>query len=195
MKQNYNNLMQKEISSFGFKPKLLLHVCCAPCSSAVIEKIKDYFDITYYYFNSNIYPEAEFVKRKNEFKKLGINIVEAEYNHAEFLNLVKGKEEEPEGGTRCKMCIAHRLDGAFRYAVENNYELVTTTLSISPHKDAEFINMLGEQLEKKYGIKYLHADFKKENGYLRSIEICKSLGVYRQNYCGCEFSLNSNNKN
>ena len=93
------------------------------------------------------------------------------------------------------MCIAHRLDGAFRYAVENNYELVTTTLSISPHKDAEFINMLGEQLEKKYGIKYLHADFKKENGYLRSIEICKSLGVYRQNYCGCEFSLNSNNKN
>ena len=181
--------MQQEISSFGEKPKLLLHCCCAPCSSAVIERIKEFFDITFYFFNPNIYPKDEYVLRQNEFEKLGVKIIVEEYNHDEFLKLVKGYESEQEGGARCRICIAERLSKTFEYAVENNFDLVTTTLSISPHKDAEFINILGERLQEKYGVKYLHADFKKQNGYLRSIQICKELGIYRQDYCGCEFSI------
>lgn len=194
MKTDYNKLMHEEIASFGSKPKLVLHCCCAPCSSAVIEKIKDYFDITFLFFNPNIYPESEYLARKGEFKKLGVEVAEIGYNHDEFLNLVKGKERECEGGDRCKLCIAYRMDQAFKFALENDFDMVTTTLSISPHKDAEFINQMGEKLEKQYGIKFLHSDFKKEDGYLRSIQICKDLGIYRQNYCGCEFSI-SNSKN
>lgn len=194
MKKNYNEIMQQEISSFGVKPKLLLHCCCAPCSSAVIERIKDYFDITFYYYNPNIFPESEYVLRENEFNKLGVKVISAKYNHNEFLNVVKGMENELEGGIRCRVCIAQRLDNTFKYAVENNFDVVTTTLTISPHKDCEFINQLGEHLQDKYGIKYLHADFKKQNGYLRSIQICKELGIYRQDYCGCEFS-SSNKEN
>lgn len=190
MKINYNKLMQEEITNLGGKPRLVLHCCCAPCSSAVVERLKDYFDITYLYFNPNIYPQTEFETRKQQFKKLGINVVDLGYNHNEFLQLVKGKEAEAEGGARCKLCIAHRMDAAFKFAVENNFDMVTTTLTISPHKDAEFINQIGEKLQQFYGVKYLHADFKKENGYLRSIQICKDLGIYRQDYCGCEFSIN-----
>ena len=189
MKLDYNKIMQEEISSFGDKPKLLLHCCCAPCSSAVIERIKEFFDVTFYYYNPNIYPENEYNLRAKEFKKLGVNVIAERYDHNEFLNLVKGVEQEAEGGDRCKICIAKRLDETFKFAVENNYDVVTTTLTISPHKDCEFINLLGERLEQKYGIKYLHADFKKQNGYLRSIQICKDLGIYRQDYCGCEFSI------
>jgi len=191
MKIDYNKLMKEEISSFGEKPKLLLHCCCAPCSSAVIEKLKEFFEITFYFYNPNIFPKEEFDLRKKEFEKLNVKVVDEEYNHESFLTVVKGKENEEEGGARCQICIAERLNKAFEYAVENNFDVVTTTLSISPHKDCEFINLLGERLEEKYGIKYLHADFKKENGYLRSIQICKELGIYRQDYCGCEFSMNS----
>ena len=180
--------MQQEISSFGYKPKLLLHCCCAPCSSAVIEKLKNFFEITFYYYNPNIFPEDEYFLRANEFKKLGVNVVVEKYNHNEFLTLIKGMEKEQEGGLRCQICIAKRMDKAFEYAKQNNFDVVTTTLSISPHKDCEFINKTGEQLQEKYNIKYLHADFKKENGYLRSIQICKELEIYRQDYCGCEFS-------
>ena len=188
MKKDYNLIMMQEISSFGSKPRLLLHCCCAPCSSAVIERIKEFFDITFYYYNPNIYPEEEYLLRQNEFKKLGVNVVAEEYNHNEFINIANGLESEPEGGARCRVCIAQRLNKAFEYAKNNNYDVVTTTLSISPHKDCEFINQLGEQLQAKYNIKYLHADFKKKNGYLRSIQICKELGIYRQDYCGCEFT-------
>ena len=193
MKTNYNKLMQEQISSFGGKPKLLLHCCCAPCSSAVIEKIAKYFEVTYLYYNPNIYPIEEFELRKVEFKKLGIQVVDLGYNHQTFLNLVKGLENEPEGGARCRVCIAERMDVAFKYAKENGFDYVTTTLSISPHKDADYINKLGENLQNKYAIKYLYADFKKENGYLRSIEICKEKGIYRQDYCGCEFAKDRNN--
>ena len=188
MKIDYNKLMQKEISSFGNKPKLLLHCCCAPCSSAVIERIKDFFEITFYYYNPNIYPQEEYDLRFDEFKKLGVKVVKAHYSHEDFLNLVKGKENEKEGGVRCEICIADRLNKSFQYAKENNFDVVTTTLSISPHKNCEFINKLGDNLEEKFKIKYLHADFKKQNGYLRSIQLCKELQIYRQDYCGCEFS-------
>lgn len=190
MKIDYNKLMHQEISSFGStKPKLLLHCCCAPCSSAVIEKLSQYFEITYFFYNPNIYPAQEFEHRKQEFAKLGVNVVDVGYNHQTFADLTKGFETEPEGGARCKICIAERLDQTFKYAVENNFDMVTTTLTISPHKDCEFINQLGEYNQKKYGIKYLHADFKKEDGYLRSTQICKQKGIYRQDYCGCEFSI------
>ncbi len=188
MKKDYNKLMHEQISSFGNKPKLLLHCCCAPCSSAVIERIKDFFDITFYYYNPNIYPQQEYEQRMKEFLKLGVNVVTEEYNHNEFLNIVKGHEEDEEGGNRCKICIAQRMDKSFEYAKNNNFDYVTTTLSISPHKDALFINTTGENLANKYDIKYLYADFKKENGYLRSIQICKEKGIYRQDYCGCEFA-------
>ena len=188
MKVNYDKLMQQEISSFGYKPRLLLHCCCAPCSSAVIEKIKQFFDITFYYYNPNIYPKEEYFLRQEEFKKLGVAVVTQEYNHEEFLKIAKGLENEPEGGARCRACIAQRLNKTFEYAKTNGYDVVTTTLSISPHKDAEFINTLGESLQEKYGVKFLHADFKKANGYLRSIELCRELNIYRQDYCGCEFT-------
>ncbi|MBR1988265.1 MAG: epoxyqueuosine reductase QueH [Clostridia bacterium] len=192
MKIDYNKIMHEEISSFGDKPKLLLHCCCAPCSSAVIERISKYFDLTMFYYNPNIYPESEYELRKVEFNKLGVKVVDIGYNHDEFLFIAQGKEDEQEGGSRCQVCIASRLKKTFEYAVENSYDMVTTTLSISPHKDAEFINQIGEHFEKIYGVKYLHADFKKENGYLRSIQLCKELGIYRQDYCGCEFSIHTN---
>lgn len=193
MKIDYNKLMHDEISSFGYKPKLLLHCCCAPCSSAVIEKLKEYFDITYLYFNPNIFPENEYVLRREQFEKLGVKVVDIGYEHNKFLDLVKGMENESEGGRRCNVCIAMRMDEAFEYAKSHNFDIVTTTLSISPHKNAEFINLTGENLEKKYKIKYLHADFKKENGFLRSTQIAKQVNMYRQNYCGCEFSANHQN--
>ena len=161
MKINYDKIMQEEISSFGGKPKLLLHWCCAPCSSAVIERIKKFFDITFYYYNPNIYPKEEYILRANEFEKLGVKFVSEEYDHENFLNFIKGKENESEGGVRCQVCIADRLNKSFQYAVENGFEVVTTTLSISPHKDCEFINVQGEKLQEKYGVRYLHADFKK----------------------------------
>ena len=192
MKQDYNKLMEQQISSFGFKPRLLLPCCCAPCSSAVIERITEHFDITFYFYNPNIFPEDEFLLRCDEFKKLGVDVVVEKYNHHEFLNAVKGLENEPEGGARCKVCIASRLTKTFKFAKDYNYDFVTTTLSISPHKDAEFINHLGEQLQENFGVKYLYADFKKKNGYLRSIELCKQLNIYRQDYCGCEFAKNKN---
>ncbi|MBR2969810.1 MAG: epoxyqueuosine reductase QueH [Clostridia bacterium] len=188
MKIDYNKLMHEEISNLGDKPRLLLHCCCAPCSSAVIERISEYFDITYFYYNPNIDTVTEFDRRRDEFKKLKVQVVSIPYDHDEFLSVVSGHEGDPEGGDRCRICIAERMDRAFQYAVENGFDMVTTTLSISPHKDAEFINTLGERLESKYGIKYLHADFKKENGYLRSIEICREMKIYRQDYCGCEFA-------
>ncbi len=186
-------MMHEQISSFDFKPKLLLHCCCAPCSSAVIEKLKDYFNITYLFFNPNIYPEDEYILRREQFEKLGVKVVDLGYDHNEFLELIKGRENELEGGARCNICIAMRMDRAFKYAKDNNFDIVTTTLSISPHKNAEFINITGESLEKKYHIKFLHADFKKENGFLRSTEIAKQVQMYRQNYCGCEFSAKQNN--
>ena len=188
MKIDYNQLMHREISSFDHRPKLLLHCCCAPCSSAVIERLKEYFDITYLYFNPNIFPKEEYDRRRDQFIKLGVEVIDLGYDHNEFLQQVKGLENEREGGLRCNVCIANRMDKAFEYAKTRDFDYVTTTLTISPHKNAEFINLTGENQEKKYNIKYLYADFKKENGFLRSTQLAKQLDIYRQNYCGCEFS-------
>lgn len=186
---NYNLKMKEQISSLTSKPKLLLHVCCAPCSSGVLPQLKQYFDITLYYYNPNTYPKDEYLYRAQQFAKLtNLPIVVCEYNHDEFLQIVQGDENAPEGGTRCQKCIKLRMENSFKYAKANIFDYVTTTLSISPHKDALYINECGEILQNKYDISYLYADFKKENGYLNSINESKRLNLYRQDYCGCEFS-------
>jgi len=189
MKQNYNELMKQEINSLTYKPKLLLHVCCAPCSTSVIRKLTA-FDTTLYYYNPNTYPEDEYSLRAEQFSKLtNLPFIKELYNHKEFLDNIYGYENELEGGLRCEKCIFLRLKKSFEYAKANNYDYVTTTLSVSPHKNAEYINSIGIKLSKDYNIKFLVADFKKENGFLDSINISKSLGLYRQDYCGCEFSI------
>lgn len=190
MKIDYNLKMKQQLCSLTGKPKLLLHVCCAPCSSAVIEKLKEHFNITLYYFNPNTYPESEYNLRAKQFAKLtNLPIVICKYNHNEFLQEIKGFEQCAEGETRCQKCIALRLKNSFDYAKNNNFDYVTTTLSISPHKDAQFINICGENFQQTYNIPYLYADFKKENGYLNSINLSKQYDLYRQDYCGCEFSF------
>lgn len=205
MKQNYQLLMEQEIEKnikLNKKPTLLLHCCCAPCSSYVLETINNYFDITVLYYNPNISPVEEFNKRYNELKKLvketnledKIKFLEVEYNNEEFEEIAKGLENEPEGGARCTKCYYLRLEMTARIAKEHNFDYFTTTLSISPYKDAEKLNKIGEVLEKKYNIKHLYADFKKKNGYKRSIELSKIYGLYRQDYCGCRFSKEERDK-
>ncbi len=188
MKTDYNKLFKQQLAVLKGKPRLLLHCCCAPCSSGVIERLKPYFDITYLYYNPNIYPKQEYDLRKQQFEKLDISVVDLGYNHSEYLNAVAGLESEREGGARCKKCIALRMQKAFEYASQHGFDFVTTTLSISPHKDAEFINKTGEQLQKDFKIAYLYADFKKDNGFLTTTLVCKQKGIYRQKYCGCEFA-------
>lgn len=196
-KYNYNLTMKKQLEKISGKPKLLLHVCCAPCTSGVLPVLKDYFDITLFYYNPNTYPKEEYLLRAQEFAKLtNLPLIVCDYNHDEFLNFIKGYENEAEHGTRCQKCIELRLMNTFQYAKMYDFDYVTTSLSISPYKDAEFINACGKNLEDFYNVKYLYADFKKDNGYLNSINISKLLGLYRQDFCGCEFSHNNKpNKN
>lgn len=189
-KQNYEIVMKQQLSKLDGKPKLLLHVCCAPCSSGVLPKLKEYFEIMLFYYNPNTYPEDEYVLRAKQFSKLcNLPIIICEYNHNEFLNEIMGLEQCQEGGLRCQKCIALRLQKSFEYAKNNGFDYVTTTLSVSPHKDAEFINSCGKNLQLQFGVNYLYADFKKSNGYLNSITESKRLDLYRQDYCGCEFSM------
>lgn len=191
-KQNYNLMMKQQISSLNGKPRLLLHVCCAPCSSGVLPKLKEYFDIILFYYNPNTYPKDEYMLRAEQFSKLcDLPLIVCDYQHNEFLNEVIGLEQVKEGGERCQKCIELRMRKSFEYAKNFNYDYVTTTLSISPHKDAEFINICGQKLQDEYKVNYLYADFKKENGYLNSISESKRFDLYRQDYCGCEFSINN----
>lgn len=177
-------------------PKLLLHSCCAPCSSYVLEYLTKYFDITILFYNPNISDEKEYQKRLNEIKKLveeiphknKIEIVEGRYEPKEFFDIAKGLEYAPEGGERCFKCYRLREEEAAKYAKENNYDFFTTTLSISPHKNANKLNEIGEELSKKYEINYLYADFKKKGGYQRSIELSREYDLYRQDFCGCIYS-------
>lgn len=194
IKQNYNLMMKQQLSNLVGKPRLLLHVCCAPCSSGVLPKLKEFFDITLFYYNPNTYPKDEYVLRAEQFSKLtDLPLIVCDYDHNQFLSEIKGLEQVTEGGKRCQKCIELRLRQSFEYALANNYDYVTTTLSISPHKDAEFINMCGQKLEEDYKVNYLYADFKKENGYLNSINESKKFNLYRQDYCGCEFSIHQIN--
>ncbi len=203
MKNNYDKLMQAQIKSVvesGNKPKLLLHACCAPCSTACLERIVEFFDVTVYFYNPNITSKNEYDKRLLEIKNFllnayngNVNLIYEDYSANEFLNAVKGYEAEPEGGKRCKICYALRLDKTANYAKNNGFDYFTTTLSVSPHKNAEWLNELGLLNSKKYNVNYLYADFKKQGGYLRSIQISKEYNLYRQDYCGCDYSINKKN--
>ena len=192
---NYDTLGMDIIKSLDHKPSILLHSCCGPCSSYVITYLKDYFDITVLYYNPNIEPESEYIKRKNEQIKLinllnaNIKLLDIDYDNEAFRNKVVGYESEKEGGARCHLCYELRLDKTASLAKENNYEYFCTTLTVSPYKNAKVVNELGEMLEKKYNIKWLYSDFKKEDGYKKSIELSKKYNLYRQDYCGCKYSI------
>lgn len=193
MKVNYQLMLDKQLENLGGRKKLLLHSCCAPCSTYVLEYLKEYFDITVLYYNPNIYPPEEFYMREGEQKRLcealGISEVSVGYDDTEFYKAAKGLEAEPEGGRRCLECFRLRLFKTAEYAVEHGFDFFTTTLSISPHKNAEVLNEVCREASEKYGVPNLWADFKKRGGYKRSCELSEIYGIYRQNYCGCIFSL------
>ena len=196
MNINYNEEMKKIISNLDDHNKLLLHSCCGPCSSSVIERLRDYFDITVMYYNPNIEPKEEYEKRKSEqlrlLNELGIKFMDIDYLNNEYHEKVKGYENEPENGLRCPLCFELRLDKTASKAKENNFDYFGTTLTVSPHKNSKIINEIGLKLEEKYGVKFLLSDFKKEDGYKRSIELSKKYDLYRQDYCGCLYSKGVN---
>ncbi len=198
-KKNYQKILEstlEDLNKRGKRPSLLLHACCAPCSSYVLEYLSSYFDITVLYYNPNISPESEYFTRANELLRLiselpeasGVKAVTAPYSPDDFDEIAKGLESVPEGGSRCFKCYRLRLEYSASYAKDNGFDYFTTTLSISPHKNAEVLNSIGAELADKYGIPYLFSDFKKKNGYRRSCELSEQYGLYRQNYCGCIYS-------
>lgn len=194
---------QKELDKLLLKlekekrvPKLLLHSCCAPCSSYVLEYLSRHFEITVFYYNPNIFPESEYTKRILEQQmligemetKYPISFIAGNYDKEKFYDMAKGLEHLKEGGERCFKCYALRLEESARLAMEGEFDYYTTTLSISPLKNADKLNEIGMEIAEKYGVKYLQSDFKKKNGYKRSIELSKEFGLYRQDYCGCVYS-------
>ena len=199
-KINYQKKMEEQISSLSGTPSLLLHSCCGPCSSYVLEVLTQYFNVTLLYYNPNIYPESEYYKRYDEQKKIiekmpfihPVKIMECSYDENEFLSAAKGYEDEREGGSRCEKCFILRMKKTAQLAAENGFDFFTTTLSVSPHKNAPLLNKIGEELSREYSVKFLYADFKKKEGYKRSIELSKKYELYRQDYCGCRFSKEVN---
>jgi len=183
-------------------PKLLLHSCCAPCSSYVLEYLSNYFEITIFYYNPNIFPENEYIKRILEQQTLisdmptkhPVSFLAGHYDRERFFQIAEGLEYLKEGGERCFKCYELRLEEAARIAKEGSFDYFTTTLSISPLKNADKLNEIGNKLADKYGVTYLQSDFKKKNGYKRSIELSSQYGLYRQDYCGCEYSYRDRQK-
>lgn len=181
----------------GVVPTLLLHACCAPCSSYCLEYLSQYFSVTVFFYNPNIFPEEEYSVRAGEIRRLiseskykhPVTLIEGKNEPSDFYSAVRGLEKEKEGGERCFVCYRLRLEETARTAKELGFDYFTTTLTISPLKNAEKINEIGEDLAKQYGISHLPSDFKKKNGYKRSIELSKEHKLYRQNYCGCAYSL------
>ena len=202
MKENYYQLSIKELKKINKKKKILLHSCCAPCSSHVITYLAPYFDITILYYNPNIFPVEEYNKRKKEQIKLineinintNINYIDCDYDNELYENAIKGYEECPERGARCNICFKIRLEKTANIAKENNFDYFCSTLTVSPYKNTNLINTIGEELSKKYNIKWLYSDFKKENGYKNSIELSKKYNLYRQDYCGCIYSKREREK-
>lgn len=178
------------------RKRMLLHACCAPCSSHVLELLSEEFDITIYFYNPNITAESEYKKRVDELRRFikeapfACNVIleDGPYEPEVFFEMAKGLENEPERGNRCYKCYELRMKKTAEYAKNKGYDIFTTTLSISPHKNAAWINEIGERLAKEFETGYLYSDFKKKNGYARSIELSKEYGLYRQNFCGCIFS-------
>lgn len=190
--KNYQIEMEEEIARLnGRRPALLLHSCCGPCSSAVLERLNEHFQVTVLYYNPNIEPEEEYRHRLAEQQRLlsllpyGISLLPCEYDHGAFSAFAENMADCPEGGDRCLACFALRLNYTAREAKAHGFEYFTTTLSVSPHKNAENVNRIGEAAGKAAGVKYLMADFKKKNGYLRSLQLSREYDLYRQDYCGC----------
>ena len=189
-----------EITKKNLVPELLLHSCCAPCSSYVIEYLSQYFSITIFFYNPNIHPEEEYHRRLSDQKRLikllsvknKVNFMEGKYEPEIFFEKIEGLENEPESGKRCLKCFYLRLDKTAQRARDLKIPYFTTTLTISPHKDALAINGIGNKIADKYQLKYLFSDFKKKNGFKRSIILSNQYGLYRQNYCGCVFSKTQN---
>ncbi len=195
MSVNYQKMLDNVINNLGEnKPSLLLHACCAPCSSYVLEYLSKYFNITLYFYNPNIYPYDEFVFRANELKRLTLEMnldvktVVEEYDNESFEQVAKEYGDLPEGLVRCVNCYKLRLEKSVKYAKENGFDYVTTTLSISPHKNSDKLNEIGGKLSEEYGVSYLFSDFKKKEGYKRSCQLSLEYNLYRQNYCGCKYS-------
>ena len=195
MKRNYQLEMEEEIRRLnGRRPTLLLHSCCGPCSSAVLERLTAHFDVTVLYYNPNIEPEEEYRHRLAEQERLlsllpgDVKLLPCDYDHGAFAAFAEGMADCPEGGDRCLACFALRLGYTAEQAKAHGFEYFTTTLSVSPHKNADNVNRIGEAAGRQAGVKYLFADFKKKNGYLRSLQLSKEYDLYRQDYCGCLYS-------
>lgn len=197
--ENYQLWLEKELAKIekdNRVPRLLLHSCCGPCSSYVLEYLTKYFDITIDYYNPNISPESEFQHRLEEQKRLlcempfqnPVSLGPVTYDPERFETSIKGLEQEPEGGARCMICYRLRLEHAAKLAKEGNFDYFTTTLSVSPYKKSEALNRIGLELSEQYGIPYLCSDFKKRDGYKRSIQLSAEYGLYRQPTCGCIYS-------
>ena len=194
---NYDRELEKIINNLDDKvPRILLHSCCAPCSSYVISYLSNYFDITIFYYNPNISPMDEYLKRKEEQIRLikeiktknKLDIIDCDYDNDLYEKSIKGLENEPERGNRCTVCFNLRLNKTAEIAKKFNYDYFGTTLTVSPYKNSNLINEIGLDISKKYDINYLVSDFKKKNGYKKSIELSKEFNLYRQNYCGCKYS-------
>lgn len=193
---NYEKLMEEQILNSKEGSSLLLHACCAPCSSAVLERLASHFKISILYYNPNITEEKEYQKRLDELKKFiskltfkyPINIIDSRYEPKEFFQMAKGLEKEKERGKRCYKCYELRLEETAKVAKEKNFDFFATTLTLSPYKITPWLNEIGEKLSEKYQANYLYSDFKKKNGYKRSIELSKEYNLYRQDYCGCIYS-------
>lgn len=202
---NYQKELDKlieRLSKEGQVPKLLLHSCCAPCSSYVLEYLSNYFEITVFYYNPNVFPANEYTKRILEQQTLisdmkvkhPVSFLAGNYDRDRFFQIAEGLEHLREGGERCFKCYELRLEEAARIAQDAGFDYFTTTLSISPLKNADKLNEIGTRLADKYGVHYLQSDFKKKNGYKRSIELSNEYGLYRQDYCGCEYSFRDRQK-
>ena len=197
-KINYSKKLEEIINNLHDKPSLLLHSCCGPCSSYVITYLKDYFNITILYYNPNIEPFAEYLKRKEEQLRLlkeldipSVDFYDTQYDNKSYREWVIGYENDKEGGQRCHLCYELRLKKTLELALKNEYDYFGTTLTVSPYKNAQIINQIGENLAKDNKIKWLYSDFKKQDGYKKSILLSKKYNLYRQDYCGCLFSKNT----
>lgn len=196
MKENYSVKCENILNNLDSKKKLLLHSCCGPCSSYVISYLTNYFDITIFYYNPNIYPYDEYLKRKQEQIKLineidcsnNLDIMDCDYDNDLYEKCIIGLENEPERGNRCMVCYNLRMEKTAKMAKECNYDYFCTTLSVSPYKNSEWINKIGEKLQNKYNVNWLYSDFKKKDGYKQSILLSKKYNLYRQDYCGCIYS-------
>lgn len=200
MNESYYKLYLKELENIKKKKNILLHSCCAPCSSSVIFSLMEHFNITILYYNPNISPIEEYKKRKEEqinlIKELEnvvkINIIDCDYDNDIYEAKIKGFEECPERGKRCTICFNLRLEKTAEIAKKEGFDYFCTTLTVSPYKDAKLINKIGKELFEKYQVKWLYSDFKKNDGYKKSIELSKKYGLYRQDYCGCKYSKKKN---